>query len=200
MADFRGASFPILNDVPADGNAVVVQSANEQIGGLTPASSSGPTLSVVANPHDAASSLLVVNGRTGAEAISSATALALGSRTLSGPSMTVTPVDAPARVAYDSPAWIPANRPVRFGELVDAADLQGTGYVPGTMRVPFRTAPDLFTWRDAPFPLELRYRCPARPDRGPGGVAAGRQHQRFLPDQPAAGVPSPRGARPGSPG
>ena len=77
--------------------------------------------------------------------------------------MVITPVDAPARVAYDAPAWLPANRPVKFGELVDAADLQGTGYVPGTMRVPFRTAPDLFTWRDGPFPLELRYRAPPGP-------------------------------------
>jgi cellulose synthase (UDP-forming) len=163
LADFRGASFPIVNEAPVDGNAVVVLSGNERAGGVTLAPMSGPTLSVIANAKDASSSLLVVGGRTGAETIASATALSLGSRTLAGGSMTVTPVDAPARVAYDAPAWIPSNRPVRFGELVDAADLQGTGYVPGTMRVPFRTAPDLFTWRDGPFPLELRYRAPPGP-------------------------------------
>jgi cellulose synthase (UDP-forming) len=163
LADFRGATFPILTEAPADGNAVVVLSGSEKAAGVTIPALSGPTLSVIANPHDASASLLVVGGRTGAEVLSSAAALSLGSRTLSGGSMVVTPVDAPARVAYDAPAWIPANRPVRFGELVDAADLQGTGYVPGTMRVPFRTAPDLFTWRDGPFPLELRYRAPPGP-------------------------------------
>ena len=163
LADFRGASFPILTEAPADGNAVVVLSGDEQAAGVAIPPLAGPTLSVIANPHDATSSLLVVGGRNATEVTQSAAALALGSRTLNGASMVITPVDAPARVAYDAPAWLPANRPVKFGELVDAADLQGTGYVPGTMRVPFRTAPDLFTWRDGPFPLELRYRAPPGP-------------------------------------
>jgi cellulose synthase (UDP-forming) len=163
LADFRGASFPMLAQAPSEGNAIVVISGNERVGGATIAAPGGPTLSVIPNPNDATASLLVVSGRTGAEAIDAATALSLGSRTLGGGSAVVSAVDAPKRVPYDAPAWIPANRPVRFGELVDAADLQGTGYVPGTMRVPFRTAPDLFTWRDGPFPLELRYRAPPGP-------------------------------------
>lgn len=163
LADFRGATFPIVTEAPADGNAVVVMSGNETVGGMSVPPLTGPTIAVLANPHDATSSLLVVAGRTGPEVVTSASTLALGSRTLGGPAMTVPPIDVPARVAYDAPAWIPSNRPVRFGELVDAADLQGTGYVPGTMRVPFRTSPDLFTWRDGPFPLELRYRAPPGP-------------------------------------
>jgi cellulose synthase (UDP-forming) len=163
LADYRGATFPTLTDIPSEGNAVVILSGNERVGGLTPVNATGPTLSVIANPHDANASLLVVSGRNGEEVVNAAAGLALGSRAYSGASTTVTPVDAPRRVPYDAPAWIPSNRPVRFGELVDASDLQGTGYVPGTMRVPFRTAPDLYTWRDAPFPIELRYRAPPGP-------------------------------------
>ena len=123
----------------------------------------GPTLAVVPNPKDATSSLLVIAGRNGAEAVAAAASLTLGSRTLSGDASTVVAPDVPRRVAYDAPAWIPADRPVKFGELVDASDLQGTGYVPGTMRVPFRTAPDLYTWRNRAFPMELRYRAPPGP-------------------------------------
>ena len=98
-------------------------------------SESRPTLAVVANPTDAASSLLVVGGRTGAELISAAQALVLGSRALGGDIATVAPPTVAERRPYDAPAWIPTDRPVKFGELVDASDLQGVGYVPGTLRI-----------------------------------------------------------------
>ena len=164
LADFRGASFPVLSEAPSEGNAIVLLAGNERAGGV-PAPPAGPSVAIIANPRNAASSLLVVSGRTGAEIVNAAAALALGSRTLvgTGVGVTVTAPEVPRRLPYDAPAWMPSDRPVRFGELVDAADLQGTGYVPGTMRVPFRTAPDLYTWRDAPFPLELRYRAPPGP-------------------------------------
>ena len=83
--------------------------------------------------------------------------------------------------------WIPTDRAVKFGELVDASDLQGTGYVPGTMRVPFRTAPDLYTWRNRAVPDGFAVPRPARPDRGPGGVPPGRGDQRPLSRQPPLG-------------
>ena len=67
------------------------------------------------------------------------------------------------RKPYDAPAWISTARPVRFGELVDTSALQGSGYVPGTFHVPFRTAPDLYTWRRRPFQADIRFRAPPGP-------------------------------------
>ena len=163
LADFRGATFPVVTDAPTEGNAVIVVTGADRPAGVTLPPLNGPTLAVVPNPNDPNSSLLVIAGRTGPEAIAAATSLTLGSRTLSGDASTVVVPDVPKRVPYDAPAWIPTDRPVKFGELVDAADLQGTGYVPGTMRVPFRTAPDLYTWRNRAFPMELRYRAPPGP-------------------------------------
>lgn len=163
LADFRGATFPVVSDTPTEGNAVVIVTGNDRPAGVTLPPMNGPTLAVVPNPNDPASSLLVVAGRTGPEAVAAATALTLGSRTLSGDASTVVAPDVAKRAPYDAPAWIPSNRPVRFGELVDASELQGSGYVPGTMRVPFRTAPDLYTWRNRAFPMELRYRAPPGP-------------------------------------
>ena len=163
LADFRGATFPVVTDAPTEGNAVIVVTGNDRPANVTLPPLNGPTLAVVPNPNDPNSSLLVIAGRTGAEAISAATSLTLGSRTLSGDASTVVGPDVPKRVAYDAPAWIPTDRPVKFGELVDATELQGSGYVPGTMRVPFRTAPDLYTWHNHPFPMELRYRAPPGP-------------------------------------
>ncbi len=163
LADFRGATFPVVTDAPTEGNAVIVVTGSDRPSGVTLPPLNGPTLAVVPNPNDATSSLLVIAGRTGAEAVAAATSLTLGSRTLTGDASTVVTPDAPRRVAYDAPAWIPSDRPVKFGELVDSTELQGTGYVPGTMRVPFRTAPDLYTWRNRTFPMEVRYRAPPGP-------------------------------------
>ena len=163
LADFRGATFPVVSSAPTEGNAILVVTGSDRPANVVLPPLNGPTLAVVPNPNDPSSSLLVIAGRTGAEAVAAATSLTLGSRTLSGDASTVTSPEVPKRVPYDAPAWIPSDRPVRFGELVDASDLQGTGYVPGTMRVPFRTAPDLYTWRNRAFPMDLRYRAPPGP-------------------------------------
>ncbi len=163
LADFRGARFPVVSEAPSEGNAVIVVTGPDRPSNIALPPLNGPTLAVVPNPNDASSSLLVVAGRTGAETVMAATSLTLGSRTLSGDASSVVVQDATPRRPYDAPAWIPADRPVKFGELVDASDLQGTGYVPGMMRVPFRTAPDLYTWRNRPFPMDLRYRAPPGP-------------------------------------
>jgi len=52
---------------------------------------------------------------------------------------------------------------VRFGELVDPSELQAFGYAPGPVAIPFRTAPDLYTWRGRSLPVEVHYRAPPGP-------------------------------------
>lgn len=161
QAGFRGATFPVDAEDAPRGNAVVF-AAGERAPGLA-APLAGPTLAVLPNPADPGGSVLLVAGRTGAEVLAAASALATGSRTLGGESAVVERPGLGQRAPYDAPAWIPFGRPVRLGELVEEAELQGTGYVPGTVRVPFRTAPDLYTFRDQPFPLQVRYRAPPGP-------------------------------------
>ena len=163
LADFRGASFPVANEAPAEGNAVLVASGRDVPAGIVLPPLTGPTLLELANPNDPLGTLLVVAGRSAAEAMAAASALALGAPVLSGGAMTVQAPAAPARVAYDAPRWIVTDRPVRFGELVDAGELQGTGYVPGTFHVPFRTSPDLYTWRRRPYSAGINFRSPPGP-------------------------------------
>jgi cellulose synthase (UDP-forming) len=69
----------------------------------------------------------------------------------------------PPRAPYDAPRWIRSDRPVRFGELVDPSELQAHGYGPGPLAIPFRTAPDLYTWRNRALPVNLFYRAPPGP-------------------------------------
>ena len=157
LADYRGANFPVVTDAPSEGDAVLVITGADRPAGVVLPPLNGPTLAVVPNPNDPASSLLVIAGRNGPEAVAAASTLVLGGRTLSGDASTVAAVNIPKRAAYDAPAWLPSDRPVKFGELVDPSDLQVEGWAPGTMRVPFRTAPDLYVWGNRGFPMDLLY-------------------------------------------
>ncbi|HWL80901.1 MAG TPA: UDP-forming cellulose synthase catalytic subunit [Roseomonas sp.] len=163
QADYRGAVFPVSTGVPLRGNAMVLVAGSETVPGLTLPRMEGPTLAVVPNPSDPDSLLLVVGGRTSAEAAVAAQALAVGKQALSGEIAMVQQPEMPARAPYDAPRWIRDDRPVRFGELVDPSELQSFGFAPGAISIPFRTAPDLYTWRDRPLPVDVKFRAPPGP-------------------------------------
>ncbi|SHK20240.1 cellulose synthase (UDP-forming) [Roseomonas rosea] len=163
QADYRGASFPVSSVVPSRGNAIVIATGSDSLPGLTLPRMDGPTLAIIPNPNDPNSVLLLVGGRSGAEAATAAQVLATAKEGLSGETATVAVNDLPARQPYDAPRWIRNDRPVRFGELVDPSELQSYGYAPGPVSVPFRTAPDLYTFRDRNLPVDVRFRAPPGP-------------------------------------
>ena len=163
QADYRGATFPVSSSVPPRGHALVILAGNESIPGLSLPRVEGPTLAIVPNPADPNALLLVVAGRSGAEAATAAQGLAVGKAALSGEIALVQSPDMPARAPYDAPHWIRSDRPVRFGELVDPSELQSYGFAPGNIALPFRTAPDLYTWRDRSLPVDVRFRAPPGP-------------------------------------
>jgi cellulose synthase (UDP-forming) len=161
LASYKGASFPTSLDTVPDGNAVVFATEGEKPSGVTLPTISGPTIAVVANPNNSESKLLLVLGRNADELRAAADTLALGSTALTGPTQVVGAPTIPARKPYDAPRWVPIDRKVRFGELVQPTDLQGNGLVPGLLTLNFRTAPDLFVWGNTGIPLDIRYRYPA---------------------------------------
>jgi cellulose synthase (UDP-forming) len=163
LADFRGTRFPVAGEPPHEGNAILVAVARDLPSGLSLPPLEGPIVAEVANPNDPLATILIVTGRNGAEVVAAANTLSLGSRVLSGETAAAQLETMATHKPYDAPAWIPTDRPVRFGELVDASALQGTGYVPGTFHVPFRTAPDLYTWRRRPFQADIHFRAPPGP-------------------------------------
>jgi cellulose synthase (UDP-forming) len=162
LADFRGTRFPVTNELPHQ-DVVVVAVAHDLPAGLNLPPIHGPLVAEVANPNDPLATILVVTGHDGAEVVAAADTLSLGSRVLSGETATAQVDTVPPHQPFDAPAWISTERPVRFGELVDASALQGTGYLPGMFHVPFRTAPDLYTWRRRPFQADIHFRAPPGP-------------------------------------
>nr|WP_240043606.1 cellulose biosynthesis cyclic di-GMP-binding regulatory protein BcsB [Pseudomonas rhizoryzae] len=167
LAGYRGARFPAATDaVPDKGNAVVLldsPAAAERLG-LSLAALSGPTVAILTNPRDPAGKLLVLAGRDGAELKRAAQGLTLGSKTLSGPRVTLDRLDTLVpRKPYDAPSWLPSDRPVKLGELTELKNLSAAGYNPGNLTVPLRLPPDLFLWQDQGAPLDLKYRYTPQP-------------------------------------
>ncbi|GBQ86424.1 cellulose synthase catalytic subunit [Gluconacetobacter johannae DSM 13595] len=162
LADFHRVGFPVSETAPASGNAVAVGVLSRLPPAITKGVAvGGPTLAEIANPNDPFGTILLVTGRTEDEVAAAARTLVFMPESLaSAPSQTVVPVSVPARRPYDAPAFIPTDRVVRFGELVSVGALQGYGYVPGTLAVPFRISPDLYTWRDRPFIADFRIHTP----------------------------------------
>ncbi|MCB4820846.1 UDP-forming cellulose synthase catalytic subunit [Roseicella aerolata] len=163
QADYRGAQFPVSATLPAGGHAVVIAAGPDSVPGLALPRFEGPTLALLPHPGDPHAVLLVIGGRTAAEAAAAATVLAVGREALSGEVALVQAPDLRPREPYDAPRWIRGDRPVRLGDLVDPSELQAHGYAPGAISIPFRTAPDLYTWRGRPVRANIAYRSPPGP-------------------------------------
>jgi cellulose synthase (UDP-forming) len=163
LADYRGANFPVTRTVPEAGNAVLLVVGDQAPPDVTLPAIEGPTLAVVPNPHDQFGSLLVIGGRTEQEAVTAALALVRGIGGLSGDTASVQAEQPPSPRPYVGPNWLSPDHPVRLGTLVDQGTLEAHGYVPGPIRIPLRTPPDLYKWRNGGVPLDLRFRGPPGP-------------------------------------
>lgn len=166
LAKYRGARFPAsVATLPPSGNAIVMLAGQSTIPGVDAPAVSGPTISVVTHPNDPNGKLLLVRGRDSRELKLAAAALATSSQTLSGATAAITQyASTDPRKPYDAPYWLPSNRAVQFGELMDAKDMNVSGYSPDIIRVRTRIAPDLFTWREKGIPVDLKYRYTPQPD------------------------------------
>ncbi|WP_438382409.1 UDP-forming cellulose synthase catalytic subunit [Asaia sp. BMEF1] len=162
LSSYRGASFPVMRQMPPSGNAVLVGPSNalgDYLSGQ--AQISGPTVVETVNPNDPFGAVLIVTGRTDDEVLAAARSVVFGSAGFPHGSRVLAPaVTLTSRKAFDAPGFLTRSQPVRIGDLVSLSVLQGYGYVPGTISVPFRTTPDIYTWRDHPLSLHFKIRGP----------------------------------------
>ena len=172
QAGIRGAQFPAsLNNLP-DSNAVVFVQGGEKLAGIE--TIGGSTLRIAPHPTNPQAKLLVVTGNNDAEMMRSARAIALVSSTLVGQSVTITKeTEVTPRNPYDAPAWVPSNRPVRFGELARPEELRAQGWYPEVIRLNFRVSPDVFAWRTLGVPLNLKYRFTHFPEHKSSSLNVG---------------------------
>lgn len=165
QASYRGAHFPVLlSELPAQGNAVVLLTEGQTVAGVQGEAAAKPSVRVLTNPNDANGKLLLISGHDAGQLKQAAAALVGGSGVMKGEQASVEGVNQlHPRKPYDAPNWLPSDRPVQLGELTEAKRLSVAGYDPGTINLPMRLPPDLFTWREAGVPLHLKYRYTPQP-------------------------------------
>jgi cellulose synthase operon protein B len=162
QAGNRGAQFPsLLNEIPPS-NAIVFLNGKEEVTGFKGVP--GAVVSVQVNPNNPNARLLLINGSNDAELMRAAKAIALVHTSLSGKDAAiVSDAEMAPRQPYDAPAWVRTDKPVKFGEIAKPEDLRVKGFMPETIRVNYRLPPDLFTWRTAGVPMQLKYRATRLP-------------------------------------
>ncbi|HUP96651.1 MAG TPA: cellulose biosynthesis cyclic di-GMP-binding regulatory protein BcsB [Usitatibacter sp.] len=166
LAQWRGARYPAGLDAPLPGHAIAFAANGERpafLAGLPPASGAG--LRLMTNPADQRSKLLVVIGRDADDLRAAAMALVRGGAALKGAAVQLQHNEPqPPRAAYDAPAMIRNDRPVKLGELVPSPQsLETSGTAPALppVRVDLRLVPDLSPGQGVPLSLKVRYMPPA---------------------------------------
>jgi len=166
LADYRVAQFPVSDAAAVSRHALVFATNRSKPAGLVLADVSGPTIRLMDNPTVRLGKLLVFMGRDEAELRTAVLGLVLGNTVLSGSEAEVHAVTPRERLPYDSPRWLPTNRPVRFSELVSSPEvLEVHGRTPDPIRLNLRLPPDLMTWRQTGLPIDLHYRYTAPIER-----------------------------------
>jgi cellulose synthase (UDP-forming) len=159
LASYRGFTFPPLYGALPTGNAVVFLTQGTRIAGVDLAPN-GPSAAMVPNPRDALGMLLVIMGRDASELRLAAAAVATARGVFGGSRMAFDGVRIPTYPAYGAPRWIPTDRAVKLGEIMQPYELQGLGLPPGPLAARFRVAPDLFFWPRQGGKVNLGYRYP----------------------------------------
>lgn len=113
----------------------------------------------VTNPNDLTGTVLVIMGRDDAELRTAAAAIALGRGVFGGDRMSFDGIRIPSW-RYGALRWLPTDKPVELGSIVEPYALQGMGIPPGPLTATFRVAPDLFFWPRQGGKLNLGYRYP----------------------------------------
>lgn len=185
-ADYKDINLPVsLGELPMS-NAIVFAHPGESIGTLQIPQEKGASLWITDNPLNPVYKLLVVSGQTPDELQRAAYGLTHG-KLPEGAKLSAIPAQRiPQRQAYDAPRWLDTHHPVALGELLkDDARFNVHGLSHETIRVAFRTAPDLFMWDGDTLPLRLGYRFPTNSwvdeDTSALGVSLNGRFLRNLP-------------------
>lgn len=164
LASYRGARFPVTFGALPRGNGIVLATPETLPAGLVVPTIEGATIAIQAHPRDPGARLLLLLGRNAADLLLAAQALVHQSDKLSGTHYRVgkAPQLQP-RTPYDAPRWLPSDRAVRLQELAPVDAFEAGAGTHNVVRIDFRAAPDLFSWRDQGAPLRLQYRLQSPP-------------------------------------
>ncbi len=158
LADYRGASFPVLVDALPERNGIVFSLAGTQNPLLTGLNIQGPGVALLNHPQNPDVKLLVITGRDPAELVRAAAALTSGNEPLAADRVEFVQADLPKPLEpYVAPRWLENGRQHRFGDLLSSDKLTVRGINPNAVELKFRIPPDLYRWKDETVPLYLTF-------------------------------------------
>lgn len=165
QAFYRQAEFDLLDTASPTRHTIILTTGENMPLGMDKTEIEGPSLMIVNAPDNPPVKHLYVMGRTEDELLQAVYGLVIEGQVLSGQKALVKKVELGApRKPYDAPRYVPTNRPVRFGELIDFPGQLEVSADKPRAALNLRLPPDLFSWagRNIPMDLKYRYTAPSR--------------------------------------
>lgn len=165
QAFYRQAEFDLLESASPTRHTIVLTKGQKMPEGMSAADIEGPSLMMVNAAEKPWIKHLYIMGRTDEELLQAVHGLVIEGQVLSGQKALVKKVDLGApRKPYDAPRYVPTDRPVRFGELIDFPGQLEVSADKPRASLNLRLPPDLFSWagRNIPMDLKYRYTAPSR--------------------------------------
>jgi cellulose synthase (UDP-forming) len=181
--------FPVSFGTIPQGNAVLFsESASALPASLGIPASSGPMVSVRANPNDPYAKLLIITGSNGDDLVKAAMAVVLQRDLLQGEQVQIPNLQMPApRQPDDAPRWMSTEKINHLGDFAQTGELQGDGAVP--IGIYLRLPPDLYFGSQQNLALHLGYRY------NPVPLANESTLQSYINGAYVSSTPMPHGER-----
>lgn len=165
QAFYRQAEFDLLDNASPTRHTIILTTGENMPQGMDKTQIEGPSLMIVGSQDNPSIKHLYVMGRTEDELLQAVYGLVIEGQVLSGQKALVKKVELGApRKPYDAPRYVPTDRPVRFGELIDFPGQLEVSADKPRAALNLRLPPDLFSWagRNIPMDLKYRYTAPSR--------------------------------------
>ena len=163
LSGWRGAEFAVsFGARPAPGHfvAFVTNSSRPEFLAWLP-EAAGPEVRLADAPGTLADKMLVFSGRDAKDIDAAVRAFIREGAVMIGDTYRPGPVaETPARAAYDAPAWLPLDKTVTLGSLMEyPGQLSARGWRMPPVTLPVRLAPDLFMTESARMTLAVSWRA-----------------------------------------
>lgn len=165
QAFYRQAEFDLLDTASPTRHTIILTTGENLPQGMDKTRIEGPSLMIVNAPDNPWVKHLYVMGRNEDELLQAVYGLVIEGQVLSGQKALIKKVELGSpRKPYDAPRYVPTDRPVRFGELIDFPGQLEVSADKPRAALNLRLPPDLFSWagRNIPMDLKYRYTAPSR--------------------------------------
>ncbi|MDD2776988.1 MAG: cellulose biosynthesis cyclic di-GMP-binding regulatory protein BcsB [Gallionella sp.] len=159
LVDWRKVHYASYLDALPMQDAIVLATASDHIEGLVlpPISNGVATISVVKNPRNPNTSLLLIVGRDEESLIKASQALVLGKVPLEGDMQSVQVPSMPKHIPFDSTKWLPIGGKIPLGDIVPAEKLSARGLFLTPHQMVLHLPPNIYRAETTSIPVDFSF-------------------------------------------